>query len=176
MNMAEPAQFMQAPTQPLRGELRSDVSMSRHVSWRAGGRADRVYIPADLDDLASFMRTLPEAEPLLVVGLGSNLLVRDGGFRGTVVLLLLLTQLKNTQMICSKQLVKVNHITLLKEQHREGLLSLKRQLLFRDQSCLLVQLQEKQQRTLLHSNNLMRLQTHHFTLVHYDVKANIHLR
>lgn len=87
MNMAEPVQFMPAPTQPLRGELRSDVSMSRHVSWRAGGRADRVYIPADLDDLASFMHTLPEAEPVLVVGLGSNLLVRDGGFRGTVVLL-----------------------------------------------------------------------------------------
>ena len=87
MNMAEPVQFMPTPTQPLRGELRSDVPMSRHVSWRAGGRADRVYIPADLDDLASFMHTLPEAEPLLVVGLGSNLLVRDGGFRGTVVLL-----------------------------------------------------------------------------------------
>lgn len=87
MNMAEPAQFMTAPTQPLRGEQRSDVPMSRHVSWRAGGRADRVYIPADLDDLAMFMRTLPAAEPLLVVGLGSNLLVRDGGFRGTVVLL-----------------------------------------------------------------------------------------
>ena len=87
MNMTEPAQFTPMPTQPLRGELRSDVPMSKHVSWRAGGRADRVYIPADLDDFVAFVRALPTAEPLLVVGLGSNLLVREGGFRGTVVLL-----------------------------------------------------------------------------------------
>ena len=60
--------------------------MSRHVSWRAGGPADRFFIPSDLDDLARFLGTLPKDEPLLFVGLGSNLLVRDGGFRGTVVL------------------------------------------------------------------------------------------
>ncbi len=87
MNMTEPAHFTPMPTQPLRGALRSDVPMSKHVSWRAGGCADRVYIPADLDDFAAFVRALPPAEPLLVVGLGSNLLVRDGGFRGTVALL-----------------------------------------------------------------------------------------
>jgi UDP-N-acetylmuramate dehydrogenase len=60
--------------------------MSRHVSWRTGGRAKRLYMPADLDDLAMFMRRLPPEEPLLFVGLGSNLLVRDGGWRGTVLL------------------------------------------------------------------------------------------
>ena len=60
--------------------------MARHVSWRAGGPAARLYAPADLDDLAGFLRQLPPAEPLLFVGLGSNLLVRDGGFAGTVVL------------------------------------------------------------------------------------------
>ncbi len=85
--MAEPVQFTPMKPQPLRGELRRDVPMSKHVSWRAGGPADRVYIPADLDDFAVFVRGLPAAEPLLVVGLGSNLLVREGGFRGTVVLL-----------------------------------------------------------------------------------------
>jgi UDP-N-acetylmuramate dehydrogenase len=70
----------------MRGELRQDEPMSRHVSWRTGGRAKRLYMPADLDDLASFMRRLPPEEPLLFVGLGSNLLVRDGGWRGTVLL------------------------------------------------------------------------------------------
>jgi UDP-N-acetylmuramate dehydrogenase len=71
----------------LRGTLRRDEPMARHVSWRAGGAARRAYRPADLDDLAAFLRQLPAGEPLLFVGLGSNLLVRDGGFAGTVVLL-----------------------------------------------------------------------------------------
>jgi UDP-N-acetylmuramate dehydrogenase len=70
----------------LRGELKANEPMARHVSWRAGGPAARFYAPADLDDLAAFLRQLPRAEPLLFVGLGSNLLVRDGGFAGTVVL------------------------------------------------------------------------------------------
>ncbi len=71
----------------LRGTLRHDVDMRRHVSWRAGGRVERMYQPADLDDLVSFLQALPADEPLLAVGLGSNLLVRDGGLRGTVLLL-----------------------------------------------------------------------------------------
>jgi UDP-N-acetylmuramate dehydrogenase len=70
----------------LRGELKHGEPMSRHVSWRAGGAADRCYVPADIDDLARFLRGLPADEPLLFVGLGSNLLVRDGGWRGTVIL------------------------------------------------------------------------------------------
>ncbi len=71
----------------LRGELRMNEAMSRHVSWRAGGLVDRAYVPADLDDLAAFMRGLPNGEAVYLVGLGSNLLVRDGGLRGTVVLM-----------------------------------------------------------------------------------------
>jgi UDP-N-acetylmuramate dehydrogenase len=70
---------------PLRGELRHDEPMSRHVSWRAGGSVDRAYCPADLQDLQAFLRTLPRGEPVYFVGLGSNLLVRDRGLRGTVV-------------------------------------------------------------------------------------------
>ena len=62
-------------------------SMARHVSWRAGGVADRFFAPADTKALADVLRSLPVTEPILFVGLGSNLLVRDGGFRGTVVLL-----------------------------------------------------------------------------------------
>jgi len=71
----------------LRGELRFNEPMARHVTWRAGGAVARAYVPADLDDLAAFLRATRIDEPLLFVGLGSNLLVRDGGFDGTVVFL-----------------------------------------------------------------------------------------
>ncbi len=84
MNMSEPTQFM---AEGLRGEMRYDVPMSRHTSWRAGGAAQRMYRPADLADLQCFLQQVPAHEPLLAVGLGSNLLVRDGGLRGTVLLL-----------------------------------------------------------------------------------------
>ena len=73
--------------QSLRGELRFNEPMARHVTWCAGGAAARAYVPADLDDLAAFLRATRLDEPLLFVGLGSNLLVRDGGFDGTVVFL-----------------------------------------------------------------------------------------
>ncbi len=71
----------------LRGEIRMNESMKKYTSWRAGGEAERIYIPADLADLAQFIRGLPENEPVYMVGLGSNLLVRDGGVRGTLVVL-----------------------------------------------------------------------------------------
>jgi len=76
-----------AEANKLRGRLLRDEPMARHVSWRAGGCAARAYRPADLADLAAFLRTLPVAEPVFFVGLGSNLLVRDGGFSGTIILL-----------------------------------------------------------------------------------------
>lgn len=69
----------------LRGELRTDEPLSRHTTWRTGGPATRFYRPADADDLATFLAGLPPEEPLLWLGLGSNLLVRDGGFPGTVI-------------------------------------------------------------------------------------------
>ncbi len=84
MNMSEPTKFS---TAGLRGEMFHDEPMSRHTSWRAGGVTQRMYRPADLADLQAFLRQTPTSEPLLAVGLGSNLLVRDGGFRGTVVLM-----------------------------------------------------------------------------------------
>jgi UDP-N-acetylmuramate dehydrogenase len=55
------------------------------VSWRAGGRARTFYQPASLADLCAFLRTRGPTEPVIFVGLGSNLLVRDGGFDGAVV-------------------------------------------------------------------------------------------
>ena len=84
MKMTEPKLF---ENPALRGTLSRIVPMSKHTSWRAGGAAERMYQPADLDDLLVFLRRLPADEPLYVVGLGSNLLVRDGGLRGTVLLL-----------------------------------------------------------------------------------------
>jgi UDP-N-acetylmuramate dehydrogenase len=72
-------------THSLRGELLVDEPMARHTSWRVGGPARRYYRPADIDDLALFLQQLPEEEPLHWVGLGSNLLVRDGGIDGTVI-------------------------------------------------------------------------------------------
>jgi UDP-N-acetylmuramate dehydrogenase len=71
----------------LRGRLLPQESMARHVSWRAGGAAARAYAPRDLADLQLFLQLLPPQEPVVFVGLGSNLLVRDGGFDGTVVLM-----------------------------------------------------------------------------------------
>lgn len=78
MNMAEEKNM-------LWGELRRNEPMARHTSWRAGGAVDRAYIPLDLEDMRLFVASLPAREPLYFVGLGSNLLVRDGGLRGTVV-------------------------------------------------------------------------------------------
>ncbi|MDH2918160.1 MAG: UDP-N-acetylmuramate dehydrogenase [Sideroxydans sp.] len=84
MNMSEIRNFSDTA---LRGELRREVRMSKHTSWRVGGVADCVYQPADLADLQVFLRSLPSDESVYAVGLGSNLLVRDGGLRGTVILL-----------------------------------------------------------------------------------------
>ena len=81
MNMAE-TDILAAG---LRGERRRREPMASHVSWRAGGVAETAYFPADLDDLVRFLGTLPASEPVHVTGLGSNLLVRDGGLRGTVI-------------------------------------------------------------------------------------------
>jgi UDP-N-acetylmuramate dehydrogenase len=78
MNMA------QQQTQ-LRGKLLMQESMARYTSWRVGGPAERFYEPADRQDLLNFIAGLPTQEPVLFIGLGSNLLVRDGGIKGTVV-------------------------------------------------------------------------------------------
>jgi UDP-N-acetylmuramate dehydrogenase len=82
MNMVEPRNFA-----GLRGVLTLDMALAPYTTWRAGGRADVAYIPADRDDLALFLRQLPIFEPVTVLGLGSNVLVRDGGVRGAVILL-----------------------------------------------------------------------------------------
>ena len=74
-------------TPTLNGRFLYNEPMKKHVSWRAGGVAKRVYIPADLEDLSWMVRSVPPREDIHVLGLGSNLLVRDGGVSGVVILL-----------------------------------------------------------------------------------------
>lgn len=69
----------------IRGQLRRHEPMASHTSWRVGGPARCFYRPAGRADLITFLGALPEEEPLLWVGLGSNLLVREGGISGTVI-------------------------------------------------------------------------------------------
>ena len=73
---------LQAKSQLLKNE-----PLARYTSWRVGGRADRVFIAESLSELQAFLQSLDHAEPIVFMGLGSNLLVRDGGVRGTVVVM-----------------------------------------------------------------------------------------
>jgi UDP-N-acetylmuramate dehydrogenase len=66
-------------------QVRQAEPMSRHTSWRTGGVADIWFRPSDRKELIAFMRELEPGTPLHWVGLGSNLLVRDGGVRGVVI-------------------------------------------------------------------------------------------
>ncbi|NOQ64126.1 MAG: UDP-N-acetylmuramate dehydrogenase [Methyloprofundus sp.] len=69
----------------LRGQLLENELLAKYTSWRVGGKAERMYIPADKVDLQQFIAQLEGDEPVFWLGLGSNLLIRDGGLRGTVV-------------------------------------------------------------------------------------------
>jgi len=69
----------------VQGELRYDEPMSRHTSWRAGGPAEVFFVPASIDDLSSFLAELDRDTPIFWHGVGTNLLVRDGGLPGVVV-------------------------------------------------------------------------------------------
>ncbi len=77
--------MMAAEMTGVQGELRSNEPMSRHTSWRVGGPAETFFLPASIDDLARFMKDLDEAVPVFWFGVGSNLLVRDGGIPGVVI-------------------------------------------------------------------------------------------
>lgn len=74
-----------ASSQHCSGKLMLNEPMARHTSWRVGGPADQLYIPSDLQDLQDFLQQVGDTQPIYFVGLGSNLLVRDGGLRATVV-------------------------------------------------------------------------------------------
>jgi UDP-N-acetylmuramate dehydrogenase len=71
----------------MQSQLLKNEPLARYTSWRVGGRADRLFIAENLNELQAFMQTLDHAEPIFFIGLGSNLLVRDGGVRGTVIVM-----------------------------------------------------------------------------------------
>ena len=77
MALAKPA--------PVRGRLTAGAPLAPLLWFKAGGAAERLFEPADRDDLAAFLADLPADMPVLPLGLGSNLIVRDGGVRGVVV-------------------------------------------------------------------------------------------
>jgi UDP-N-acetylmuramate dehydrogenase len=68
-------------------KLLKNEPLARYTSWRVGGVADRLFIPTNLEELAEFLQGLAPEEPVYFIGLGSNLLVRDGGVRGTVIVM-----------------------------------------------------------------------------------------
>jgi len=75
----------QARNIEVRGEIRLNEPMSRHTSWRVGGPAEVFFIPASIEDLSDFLAELDAGTPVFWHGVGSNLLVRDGGIRGVVI-------------------------------------------------------------------------------------------
>jgi UDP-N-acetylmuramate dehydrogenase len=87
LNVQHPDVAMMAAkvTPAVSGEIRQNEALSRHTSWRVGGPADIYFCPASSADLALFLRELDAATPVFWLGLGSNLLVRDGGIRGVVI-------------------------------------------------------------------------------------------
>jgi len=76
---------MAAKIHSVKGELRLNESMVKYTSWRTGGVAKHYYKPVNIDDLIEFLQQLPSDEPLVFLGLGSNMLIRDGGINGTVI-------------------------------------------------------------------------------------------
>lgn len=69
----------------VRGAVVYDAPLAPYSWFKVGGKADLLFTPEDEADLAAFLKVLPADIPLLVIGLGSNLLVRDGGYRGAVI-------------------------------------------------------------------------------------------
>ncbi|MFN4354823.1 UDP-N-acetylmuramate dehydrogenase [Parvibaculum sp.] len=69
----------------IRGELVADAPLAPLTWFRAGGNAEVLFRPADADDLADFLAGTPEDVPVTVIGVGSNLLVREGGVTGVVI-------------------------------------------------------------------------------------------
>lgn len=67
------------------GTLLKNESLAKYTSWRVGGPAERMYLPDDKQDLIDFISTFSKQDDLYWLGLGSNLLVGDGGIKGTVI-------------------------------------------------------------------------------------------
>ncbi len=71
----------------LDGRFLNKESLSSYTTWRVGGPADQIYMPATIEGIGEFLKTIPVEMPIFWIGRGSNLLVRDGGIRGVVIAL-----------------------------------------------------------------------------------------
>ncbi len=77
--------MMAAEQTSVHGEIRANEPMSKHTSWRVGGPAESFFVPSSLTDLSQFLQELDPDVPVFWFGVGSNLLVRDGGIPGVVI-------------------------------------------------------------------------------------------
>jgi len=100
--------------------MRFQEPLSKHTTWRIGGKADRFFIPADVFDLADFLKENPH-ESLFWLGLGSNLLIRDGGIRGTVISTEKLNRLELIEETLWKADAGVSCAKLARQMSRAGL-------------------------------------------------------
>ena len=83
--MRDSSKHLLAQLPEVKGSLRIDVPLARYTWFRVGGPADILFVPADSTDLMEFLDGCPANIPISVIGVGSNLLVRDGGIRGVVI-------------------------------------------------------------------------------------------
>lgn len=84
MNAVQASSLM-ARLPHVRGELTENAPLAEFTWFRVGGPAEVLFRPADRDDLAAFLKGCPADVPVTVIGVGSNLLVRDGGVKGVVI-------------------------------------------------------------------------------------------
>lgn len=109
----------------LRGQLQQHCSLAEYTSWRVGGPAKQLYKPADIADLSLFLQTLPANEPIVWLGLGSNTLIRDKGFAGTVIITQgLLKQIDTIQPELLRAEAGVACASLARTAVRQGLLGI----------------------------------------------------
>lgn len=73
------------PVEGVRGRLTREAPLDKHVWFRAGGKADWLFEPADVEDLKSFLEALDGKMPIMALGVGSNMIIRDGGVPGVVI-------------------------------------------------------------------------------------------
>jgi UDP-N-acetylmuramate dehydrogenase len=69
----------------VRGKIEENVNLAPFTWFRVGGAAELLFQPADTQDLADFLKALPKEIPVYVIGVGSNLIIRDGGVKGVVI-------------------------------------------------------------------------------------------
>ncbi|MEM6475202.1 MAG: UDP-N-acetylmuramate dehydrogenase [Pseudomonadota bacterium] len=81
----EGAASVPVPIENIRGRLTHDANLAKYVWFKSGGNADWLFEPADVADLRAFYEALDDTIPVMALGVGSNMIIRDGGVPGVVV-------------------------------------------------------------------------------------------